>query len=159
MKHRVEGKILGRDTDHRKSLLRNLATSLILNGSIKTTVAKAKFARPYVEKLVTKAKSKSFNTIKYLRTRLWDEDAVRDLVDVIGPKFNLRPGGYTRIIRLGRRLGDDAETARLEWVEKIEREKSKKTKEKPKEKGEKEEKKPRVKKAVKDSVGEVSKDE
>lgn len=116
MRHRVSGKTLGRSKDHRKALLRNLSDALVLKGSIKTTVAKAKFVRPYVEKLVTRAKSKDINTVKYAKTRLFTNEAVRKLVDEIAPQYSTRPGGYTRIVKLGFRDGDNAEMARIEWV-------------------------------------------
>lgn len=118
MRHRVVGKKLNRDMDHRKALLKNLAESLIKNSKIETTVAKAKFLRPYIERLVTRAKkSQDFNTVKYMRTKLITEDSIRMLIKDIAPKFNTRNGGYTRIKRTRNRAGDQAEMARIEFVD------------------------------------------
>lgn len=143
MRHNVFGKKLGRDKDHRKALLRNLSASLILNGKIETTLDKAKFVRPYVEKLVTKAKKGTYSSVPSLRKDLPSKQALRALFSDVAPGFSLRLGGYTRIIKLGNRLGDNASMARIEWVEdmkKVKEEKEKKSKagpkgRKPKEKG------------------------
>ena len=117
MRHRVYGRTLGRDKDHRRALLRNLSRALILEGSIKTTLAKAKFVRPYVEKLVTKAKKSNPHSLRLVRSKLPDEKAIRVLFEEIAPKFLSRAGGYTRIVKLGFRQGDNAPLARIEWVE------------------------------------------
>lgn len=116
MRHNVAGKKLGRDAEHRKALKRNLAISLIEYGSIETTVQKAKYAKPFIEKLVTRAKKDDLHAIRVLKKKLDNEDAVRKLVEVIGPKFAKRKGGYTRIVKMGFRDGDKAEMARIEWV-------------------------------------------
>jgi len=116
MRHNVSGKKLGRDMAHRKALLQNLATSLVEHGSVETTLAKAKYARPYVEKLVTKARKGDFNAVKAVRKGITTEDMVRKLVKEVAPQFSKRPGGYTRIKKLGRRDGDNAPLARIEWV-------------------------------------------
>lgn len=117
MRHRYSGKYLSRDTEHRKSLAKNLATSLINKGTIETTLAKAKFVQPYVEKLITKAKSGSnFNTIKYLRNKLSSEGAVRNLVEKLATEFKSRNGGYTRVTKVRNRVGDQALMARIEFV-------------------------------------------
>lgn len=117
MRHRVVGKKLNRDKDHREALLKNLASSLLLNGKIETTLVKAKFVRPFVEKLITKAKDSSFNSLRLVRSRLGNEDALRKLFSEIAPSFLERNGGYTRIQRTGKiRKGDNSELAIIELV-------------------------------------------
>jgi len=117
MRHRVVGKKLNRDKDHREALLKNLASSLLLSGKIETTVTKAKFVRPFVEKLITKAKDSSFNSLKLIRSRLGNEAALRKLVSEVAPSFNDRNGGYTRIQKTGKiRKGDNSELATIELV-------------------------------------------
>lgn len=118
MRHRVVGRKLGTDREHRISMLRNLSDSLILHGQIVTTLAKAKYLRPYVEKLITKAKSdKSFTSIKRVGTKLSTSTATRKLFEEVAPLFEQRPGGYTRIVRVGYRDGDKAEMARIELLD------------------------------------------
>lgn len=117
MRHRVVGKKLNRDKDHRASLLKNLASALILNGRIETSVVKAKFVKPFVEKLITKAKDSSHNSVRLLRSRLGNEEALRKLFSEIAPEFKERNGGYTRIRKLGIvRKGDNSEMAMIELV-------------------------------------------
>lgn len=117
MRHRVGGKQLNRDKDHREALLKNLASSLILSGKIETSVVKAKFLRPFVEKLVTKAKKDSFTSLQLLRTKIGNEDAIRKLFKEIAPAMKDRNGGYTRIKKLGKiRKGDSSEVAIIEFV-------------------------------------------
>ena len=113
MRHRVHGRKLNRSTAHRKALRRNLARSLFLSFGgrehIITTPEKAKFARPFVEKLITLAKVKSLPNFRRGLSILGDKPATKKLFDEIGPRFADRPGGYTRIIRTSRRrLGDRA---------------------------------------------------
>ena len=119
MRHQRKTVKLGRTQGHRNALLSNLAVSLIDHGQIKTTVAKAKAVRPFVEKLVTKAKT---GTLHARRMALADlrhnEGAVRKLVTEIGPLNAERKGGYTRIVKLGMRRSDAAEMAIIEWVDK-----------------------------------------
>jgi len=120
MRHRVKGKKLGRDASHRKALRKNLATSLIEEDAIVTTLIKAKYVRPYVEKLITKAKgygSSEFNTRKYLTSKLFGDKAVAKLVNELAPRYKNRDGGYTRIVRLGNRSGDNSMLARISFVE------------------------------------------
>jgi len=124
MRHRVATKTLSRTSAHRKALVKNLSAALIEHEKIETTLAKAKFLRPYVERLITRAKNtdqtskiEKFNTIKYLRTKLTSEDAIRKLVGELGPRFGKRNGGYTRITRTRNRLGDNTMMARIEFVE------------------------------------------
>jgi large subunit ribosomal protein L17 len=119
MRHRVVGKRLGRNCAHRKALLRNLSDALIMHGSIETTLAKAKYLRPYVERLVTKAKSdSSFSSVRQVNRKLVTKAASKKLFSEIAPRFVKRSGGYTRVVKLGNRVGDNAPMARLEFVEK-----------------------------------------
>jgi large subunit ribosomal protein L17 len=118
MRHRVGGKKLNRDKDHRAALLKNLASSLILNGKIETSVTKAKFLRPFVERLITKAKDSSFNSLRVLRSKIGNEDAIRKLITEVAPKMKDRNGGYTRISKLGIiRKGDNSEMAKIEIIQ------------------------------------------
>jgi large subunit ribosomal protein L17 len=125
MRHRVAHRKLGRVTEHRIALLRNQATALIRHEHIETTVAKAKELRPFVERLITIAKrgvasgegnGKLLNARRLVGVELQDRDVVGKLFDTIAPRFAERPGGYTRILRLGYRRGDSAEVAQLELV-------------------------------------------
>ncbi len=116
MRHRKSFNHLGRTTPHRKAMLSNMATSLIMTKRITTTVAKAKALRSYVEPLLTKAKEDSTHSRRLVFSHLQDKDAVSELFREISPKIVDRPGGYTRIIKLGNRLGDNAEMAIIELV-------------------------------------------
>ena len=124
MRHRIAKKTLNRTSAHRSALIRNLSEALINHGSIETTVDKAKFVKPYIEKLVTEAKKSDgsdkievFNTIKYLRTKLYTKSTIKKLLEEIAPVFKNRNGGYTRITKTGNRDGDNATKARIEFVE------------------------------------------
>ncbi len=124
MRHRIAKRTLNADSEHRRAVIKNLSTELINHEKIETTLAKAKFFRPYLEKLITKAKStdksnklETFNTLKYLRTKINSEEAIKKLVNDLGPRFSNRKGGYTRIVRIGNRSGDNAMMARIELVE------------------------------------------
>ena len=116
MRHRVFGRKLSRDINARKALLANLATSLIVNGKLVTTVAKAKFARPYVEKLITSAKGDRLFANRKLASVL-SPAAFKKLVGEIAPGFSERHGGYLRIVKQITRRGDNAQMARLELLE------------------------------------------
>ncbi|HVB63109.1 MAG TPA: 50S ribosomal protein L17 [Nitrolancea sp.] len=116
MRHRVGGRKFGRNTNQRKALFRNLAVSLILNERITTTEAKAKTIRPVVEKLVTMARDDSEHHRRLVMARLADERATAKLFDIIGPRFDGQPGGYTRIYKIGVRRGDAAPVALIEFV-------------------------------------------
>jgi large subunit ribosomal protein L17 len=116
MRHRVGGRKFGRTTNQRKALFRNLAVSLILNERITTTEAKAKTIRPVVEKLVTMARDDSEHHRRLVMARLADERATAKLFDIIGPRFDGQPGGYTRIYKIGIRKGDAAPVALIEFV-------------------------------------------
>lgn len=119
MLHRVAGRKLGRTTNQRKSLFRTLANQFILHEKIETTEAKAKAIRPMVEKLVTRAKVDSIHNRRQLLKTLASENTVAKMLEVIGPKFKNRTGGYTRIIRLGQRSGDRAQLVVLTFVEEV----------------------------------------
>jgi large subunit ribosomal protein L17 len=127
MKKRVYGKKLGRERDTRRALFRSLTASLVENGKIKTTKTKAKAIKPLVEKLVTLAKEKDQVSYRRVYALLGnDKKATKKLFEEIAPIFKDREGGYTRIIKLGRRRGDDAMEVRMEWVETFEKAKNKK---------------------------------
>ncbi len=118
MRHQRKTVKLGRTQGHRNALLSNLAVSLIEHGRIKTTVAKAKAIRPFVEKLVTKAKTGSLHARRMALADLrHNENAVTKLFTEIGPINAARKGGYTRIIKLGQRKSDASEMAVIEWVD------------------------------------------
>jgi len=118
MRHQRSTSKLGRDAKHRKALLSNLAVSLIEHNRIKTTLAKAKAVRPFVEKLVTKAKKNTLHTRRMALADLrHNRDAVHTLFAEVGPRCATRQGGYTRIIKLGPRPSDSAAMAFIEWVD------------------------------------------
>jgi large subunit ribosomal protein L17 len=116
MRHRKAGVKLKRDIGARRALLRGLVTNVIEEERITTTIPKAKAARPLVEKLITLAKEDNLNTRRRAAAFLMTKESVDKLFDKIGPRFNQRNGGYTRIVKLGWRKGDGAETAKLELV-------------------------------------------
>jgi len=108
---------LGRKKSHREALLRNLASELVEHGQVKTTLAKAKALKPKVEHLVTVARRGDEHARRMLSRFFYSEEVVSKMLSEIGPKFKSRPGGYTRILKLGRRKGDSAEMAIIEFVE------------------------------------------
>ncbi len=116
MRHRVKRYQLRRDTAHRRALLRNLVTSLLEKERIKTTLAKAKAARPLAEKMITLAKRNTLQARRQALAFLMKEAVVQKLFSELGPRFKERPGGYTRIVRLGLRSGDGAQMAMLELL-------------------------------------------
>jgi len=116
MKKRVEGKKLSRAVGHRKALKRNLMESLIVHGRITTTLPKAQFIRSDVEKLITRAAEDTQANRKIVRLRVFTDAAVTKLFEEVGPKYKERAGGYTRIIKLGKRQGDNTEMAVMELV-------------------------------------------
>jgi large subunit ribosomal protein L17 len=116
MRHRAKHRQLSRTSSHRRALLSNLATSLFKHGAIVTTVAKAKELRPVAEKLITLARRGDLHARRMVERRIRDKSVSTTLFKDIGPRFAARPGGYTRIIRLGHRVGDGAETARIELL-------------------------------------------
>lgn len=116
MRHRKKKGKLGRKSAHRQALLSNLAVGLINHGRITTTVAKTKALRPVVEKLITLGKRRDINARRQAAAILRDTDAVKKLFSDVGPQFDGRNGGYTRIIRVGPRTGDGAPLAIIELV-------------------------------------------
>ncbi len=116
MRHRKGGFKLQRNPSARRALLRGLTTSLILHERIETTVTKAKAVRPTVEQVITLAKRDTLHARRQAAAYLFEPKAVKKLFDTIGPRFADRQGGYTRIMRLGTRSGDGAETAILELL-------------------------------------------
>jgi large subunit ribosomal protein L17 len=117
MRHGDKINNLSRTASHRKALLSNLACQLIEHKKIVTTLAKAKALRTYVEPLITKAKDNSTHQRRVVFSYLQDKEAIKELFDVISAKVAGRPGGYTRIIKLGKRVGDNAELAMIELVD------------------------------------------
>ena len=124
MRHGKKFKHLGRTADHRQAMLANMAISLIMHKRITTTLAKAKALKKYVEPLITRAKDEnngdkiqSMNHRRVVFSYLQNKEALKELFGVVGPKVGDRPGGYTRIIKLGNRLGDGADMAFIELVD------------------------------------------
>src|SRR6202158_983653 len=116
MRHKVFGFKLGRTTSHRRSMLRNLATSLIVEERIETTIPKAKALKPIVEKMITLGKRGDLSARRQAIAYLMTDEAVNKLFDTVGPRFGDRNGGYTRIIRAGWQKGDGADKAFLELL-------------------------------------------
>jgi large subunit ribosomal protein L17 len=117
MRHQRVINHLGRTSAHRKAMLANMASSLILNKRITTTTAKAKALKTYVEPLITKSKEDSTHSRRTVFSHLKDKSAVSELFREVSPKIAERPGGYTRILKIGNRLGDNAEMCILELVD------------------------------------------
>lgn len=117
MRHRVKGRKLKRTASHRAALLSNLAASLLKFKRIKTTLAKAKETRGYVESLITKARKNDLHSKRQIMSVIHDRDTVKELFSEIIPKIGDRPGGYTRVIKLGNRIGDAASMAIIELVD------------------------------------------
>lgn len=116
MRHRKKQIKLGRKQGECKALLRALAESFVLHGHIRTTEAKAKALRTIIEPLITKAKSNDVNAMRAIKKFLYTEKAIRKLVKEIGPKYQMRHGGYTRVTKLPARKNDAAKMARIELV-------------------------------------------
>lgn len=117
MRHRVKGRKLGRTASHRNALMNSLTTSLLKHKRIKTTEAKAKEARTFIEKLITKAKKNDLHSMRQVMSVVSDKGVVKELFAEILPKIGERPGGYTRVVKLGHRSGDAAAMAILELVD------------------------------------------
>ncbi len=117
MRHNKAINHLGRKSGHRKALLSNMASSLILNKRIVTTTAKAKALKPYVEPLITKSKEDTTHSRRVVFSYLKDKNAVSELFRTIAPKIADRPGGYTRVLHLGFRAGDAADMSLIELVD------------------------------------------
>ncbi len=116
MRHQKKKATLGRETAQRKALMRSLADSLVIHGGIKTTKAKAKALRSVIEPLVTKARKGTLSARREAIKVLYTDKAVKKLMEEIGPRYKDRDGGYTRIIKIGTRVNDAAETVRIEFV-------------------------------------------
>lgn len=117
MRHRIHHRKLGRNAEHRRALMRNLATQLLDKGTIRTTVAKAKELRSYTEKLITTASKDTLAARRRILRDINDKGVVHKLFESIAPRYADREGGYTRILRLGIRHGDKAEMALIQLVE------------------------------------------
>jgi large subunit ribosomal protein L17 len=116
MRHRNGGYKLGRNTSHRRALLRNLVTSIIINDRIETTLTKAKASRPLVEKMITLGKNGSVHARRQALAYLLTPDSVDRLFSTVAPRYATRNGGYSRIVRMGPRKGDSAEVAVIELL-------------------------------------------
>jgi large subunit ribosomal protein L17 len=117
MRHRKKGRKLSRTASHRRAMLRNLVTSLFRHERIETTTAKAKELRPYAERLITLAKRGDLHARRLAASKIQDSEVLGKLFADIGPRFEQRPGGYTRILKLGTRKGDAAEMSLIELVD------------------------------------------
>ena len=117
MRHRVGGRKLQRTSAHRQALFRNMAAALIKHEQITTTVAKAKELRPYIEKLITLAKKGGLSNRRLAHSRLLDDAQLQKLFDMLGPRYESRKGGYTRVIKAGIRLSDASPMAVIELVD------------------------------------------
>lgn len=115
MKHLNKVRKFHRETGQRRALLKALITALIVNGTIKTTEAKAKELRPQIEKMVSKAKIKNINTVRLIRKTL-AESVTKKLFDEVAVKYKDRNGGYTRVVKLGQRKSDGSKMAQIEFV-------------------------------------------
>jgi large subunit ribosomal protein L17 len=116
MRHRAKGRQLSRTSTHRRALLNNMAASLFEHGRVVTTEAKAKELRPFAEKLITLARRGDLHARRLVERRIKDRETLGKLFSEIGPRFAARPGGYTRILKMGHRPGDGADIARIELL-------------------------------------------
>ncbi|HET7426249.1 MAG TPA: 50S ribosomal protein L17 [Gemmatimonadales bacterium] len=116
MRHRAKGRQLSRTSSHRRALLNNMATSLFEHGRVITTEAKAKELRPFAEKLITLARRGDLHARRLVERKIKDRETLSRLFSEIGPRFAARPGGYTRILKMGHREGDGADIARIELL-------------------------------------------
>lgn len=116
MRHRAKGRQLSRTASHKKALMNNMAASLFQHGGIVTTQAKAKELRPFAERLITLARRGDLHARRQVERKIKDRAVTSRLFTEIGPRFASRPGGYTRILKLGFRPGDGAEVARIELL-------------------------------------------
>ena len=117
MRHRVQKSQMNRDKDHRKALLRNMCTSFIEHGKMETTLAKAKYVKPFIEKTVTKAKKGNLHNRRQIIAALQTVGTAHRLCDEISPKLGVRTSGHLRIVRTDNRRGDNAEMARVSFVD------------------------------------------
>jgi len=116
VRHRKKGRQLSRTRSHKKATLRNMATSLFLHERIETTTAKAKELRPYAERLITLARRGDVHSRRLAAMKIQDRDVLGKLFDDIAPRYMERPGGYTRVLKVGNRKGDAAEMSLIELV-------------------------------------------
>ena len=116
MRHRAKGRQLSRTSSHRRAMLNNMATSLFEHGRVITTEAKAKELRPFAEKLITLARRGDLHARRLVERKIKSRETLSRLFSEIGPRFAARPGGYTRILKLGHRDGDGADVARIELL-------------------------------------------
>lgn len=117
MRHKIKGRRLNRTSSHRKAMLANMATSLVVNEQIKTTLPKAKELRPYIEALVTKARKGTLSARRTIISTIKDLGAAEKLMSVLASRYKERPGGYTKIVKDGFRYGDRAAVAYIEFVD------------------------------------------
>ncbi len=117
MRHKVAHRKLGRTTEHRMAMLKNMSASLIKHEQIVTTLPKAKELRPYIEKLVTLAKKGGLSNRRLAHARLQDDAQLKKLFDVLAPRYAGRPGGYVRVLKAGFRASDQAAMAVIEFVD------------------------------------------
>ncbi len=117
MRHRVKGRGFGRTAEHRRAMMRNMATSLFLHGRVETTTEKAKELRRYAEPIITKAKRGDLHARRLVARDIRDSEVLRKLFSEIAPRYAERPGGYTRVLHLGHRPGDAAEMSIIELVD------------------------------------------
>jgi len=120
MRHRNQGRKLGKKSQHRTAMFANMAAALIKHEQIKTTLPKAKELRPVVEKLVTLSRRNNLHARRQALSAVRDEAQVKKLFEVIGPRYARRPGGYTRVLKAGFRHGDNAPMAFIEFVDRDE---------------------------------------
>jgi large subunit ribosomal protein L17 len=116
MRHRKTTPKLGRSRDARKRLIRNMVTSLVLEERVRTSLAKAKAVRSRAEKVITRGRSDTVHSRRMVARMVYGSKAVQKVFDVLGPRYADRPGGYTRILKLGHRFGDAAEECVLELI-------------------------------------------
>ena len=117
MRHKIKGTKLSRTSSHRKAMFANMTTSLVMNEQIKTTAAKAKALRPYVEQLITKARKGTLAARRDIISSIRNKKAADKLMSVLAERYKERPGGYTRVIKAGFRYGDMAPVAYIELID------------------------------------------
>ena len=120
MRHRNQGRKLGKTSSHRTAMFANMAAALIKHEQIKTTLPKAKELRPVVEKLVTLSRRNDLHARRQALSQIRDETQVKKLFEVLGPRYAKRPGGYTRVLKAGFRTGDNAAMAFIEFIDRDE---------------------------------------
>ena len=116
MRHKIAGRKLGRNPSHRRAMLRNLVTSFLQHERLVTTLPKAKELRPLAEKMITLGKRDTLHARRQVSAYLLDDSTAKKVFDTIAPRFSDRPGGYSRIVRLGPRVGDGADVAVIELL-------------------------------------------